>query len=95
MPEEIKVGGPKMDPKMDILYQAACERQRKYWAEKLPTLTDEQVGIIMDALTQATNLITTLDMADGLRSQVPFRSKLGTAMRMVTEMLSAPQERAS
>ena len=82
----------KVDPSKDIMYQAACERQRKYWAEKLPTLSDEQVSTIMGALTQVTNMVTALDMADGIRSQVPFRSKLGTSMRMVLEILTSPED---
>ena len=91
MAEELKVGGPKADPKQDIMFMAACDRQRKYWADKLPTLTDEQVSTIMAALTQATNMVTSLDMADGIRSQVAYRSPLGTTMRMVLEMLTAPE----
>jgi hypothetical protein len=83
---------PKVDPKLDIMFQAACQRQRKYWESKLPTLTDEQVSIIMSTLTQATNMVTALDMADGIRSQVPFRSKLGTQMRLVLEMLTSPED---
>lgn len=87
-----KVGEPQADPKKDIMYQAACERQRKYWIEKLPTLSDEQVAVIMETMVQATNLITALDMADGIRSSVAYRSKLAVSIRMVLEMLSAPEE---
>lgn len=86
--EDVKI---KMDPKQDIIYKAACERQRKYWADKLPTLTDEQIAIIMESIAQVTNLVTALDMSDGIRSQVPFRSKLGNSMRLVLELLTAPE----
>jgi hypothetical protein len=37
-------------------------------------------------------MVTALDMADGIRSLVPFRSKLGTQMRLVLEMLTSPED---
>jgi len=90
--EELKVGGVKTPPANDILLQAACERQRKWWIEKLPDLSDVQITTIMTTLTQATNMITALDMADGLRNEIAYRSRLGTDMRMVLEMLSCPAD---
>ena len=81
-----------MDPRLDIMRQAACARQRKYWEDRLPTMTDDQVVMIMDTLVATVNLITTMDMSDGVRNGVNFRSKLGTEIRMVLEMLMAPKE---
>lgn len=91
MAEELKVGGPKIDPAQDIMFKAACERQRKYWSTKMPELTDAQVAMTMDTLVMAINLVTSLDMADGLRSGVAYKSKLGDNLRLMFEFLQAPQ----
>lgn len=91
--EPIIVGKTKLDmsPEQDIMFKAACERQRKYWVEKMPTLSDMQVALVMDTMIQAVNVITFLDMADGTRAGSPYRSKLGTNLRLIVELLQAPE----
>ena len=82
---------PNVTPEQDIMFQAACECQRKYLAEKVPNLADTQIALIMDTMIQAINVITCLDMADGARAGQPYRSKLGTNLRLVFELLQAPE----
>jgi len=82
---------PNLSPEQDIMFQAACERQRKYWCEKMPTLSDMQVALVMDTMIQAVNVISFLDMADGTRAGQPYRSKLGGNLRLIIELLQAPE----
>ena len=82
---------PNLSPEQDIMFKAACERQRKYWIEKMPTLSDTQVAMIMDTMIQAINVVTFLDMADGTRAGQPYRSKLGMNLRLVAEVMQAPE----
>ena len=95
MAEPLIVGKtkPDMNPEQDIMFKAACERQRTYWLEKMPTLSDMQVALIMDTMIQAVNVISFLDMADGTRAGQPYRSKLGTNLRLIIELIQAPEPR--